>query len=1001
DDHPDLQAPLMDFWVARYGVAAALVALQAACALERRCDVGGSGRPEALWLARVESTGGFGRAPEAWKALRRHLAGVDDGAYREALDAARSVRIGATVRMRAALAYAFPEETDWSREEALKQLETVSRWSASGKGTFYPDECLLASLADPEVAERYLLACHCETPDFPLTLADRLGDSVVAGLLRFLSGDRRLYGAARLHCAAVIVCEELGQVMLEILEEKDQKRRQVAMDYFLGAPRLALNLLSGTPRRNAAARTLLAALVRSHPALVEEVLPGLPPAQREVLEALRQRAEPVAEAAETDLPAVLRQPPWLGPRRRRLPLVVEGVRLVDHPEQVLWQEGERAERPHWSVPQYRGADAGTVAQLQSRVAAGEDVQVWPGILEVLEEEPALELWNNLDCRPSFGWLDEVDTRTILRRLGPRSIPGFLDRPEILLQRVRSARVAPVAARGLTQKRWRRLARQWLVAHPEAAAVGLIPQAVGPLGEERGWAEAALRRLARGHGAMVLAVADRYGPAVREAVDEVLSFDPRHELPDKLPRLPGFFDPEALPRPVLREGRGALPRQSVEHLGLMLAVSQPETPYAGLADLREACDPASLAEFAWQLFQAWYLAGAPPREAWAFYALGHLGDDQSARRLAPLLRAWPAEGFHARAVMGLEVLRGIGTERALMLLHGIAQRARHAGIQARAQETIENVAAELGLSADDLADRLVPDLGLERDGSRTLDYGPRSFRVAFDSHLEPEVVDQDGRRIGDLPKPGKRDDAALAKAARQAWTELKAEARRILKHHLLRLELAMISRRTFRLPVFRACLAEHPFMQHIARRLVWGVLADNGQLQGCLRVCEDGSLADSEDSALQLPEEALLILPHRLELEEATLQRWSTILGDHRILQPFPQVGREVYRPSDPSEKAVRTVEGLRVPAARILSLEQRGWRRGPAGNSGVVSTFVKPLGKDGEAELDFEEGWVVGDLAGAVDSDQTLGLVRLPLAAGEIPPVAYSELVYDLRTLSG
>ena len=61
------------------------------------------------------------------------------------------------------------------------------------------------------------------------------------------------------------------------------------------------------------------------------------------------------------------------------------------------------------------------------------------------------------------------------------------------------------------------------------------------------------------------------------------------------------------------------------------------------------------DFAWALFQRWQAAGYPAKESWALDALALLGDDETVRRLTPMIRAWPGEGGHARAVAGLDVL----------------------------------------------------------------------------------------------------------------------------------------------------------------------------------------------------------------------------------------------------------------------------------------------------------------------------------------------------------
>ncbi|MFV2180136.1 hypothetical protein, partial [Actinomadura sp. LOL_011] len=70
---------------------------------------------------------------------------------------------------------------------------------------------------------------------------------------------------------------------------------------------------------------------------------------------------------------------------------------------------------------------------------------------------------------------------------------------------------------------------------------------------------------------------------------------------------------------------------------------------------------------------------------------------------PVIRAWPGEGGHAKAVTGLDVLAAIGTDTALMHLNTIAQRVKFKALKTRAQEKIDEVAAGLELTAEQLAD----------------------------------------------------------------------------------------------------------------------------------------------------------------------------------------------------------------------------------------------------------------------------------------------------------
>ena len=58
-----------------------------------------------------------------------------------------------------------------------------------------------------------------------------------------------------------------------------------------------------------------------------------------------------------------------------------------------------------------------------------------------------------------------------------------------------------------------------------------------------------------------------------------------------------------------------------------------------------------------------------------------------------------------------------------------------------------------LTPEELADRIVPDLGFGEDMSQTFDYGPRHFTVYLSPSLELEIQDQNGKRLKSLPAPG--------------------------------------------------------------------------------------------------------------------------------------------------------------------------------------------------------------------------------------------------------
>lgn len=649
----------------------------------------------------------------------------------------------------------------------------------------------------------------------------------------------------------------------------------------------------------------------------------------------------------------------------------------------------------------------------------------------LPEALGVPFWNAV-----AGEAETQGSSAVMARFGLPALPGLqavvrakpTENLALALNYGAVGLAAPAARAFAKLKSVRAEGRDWLLKFPEYAACGLIAPALGKAGEARDCAGSALRLLqAQGHTELLLQVAARYDdPAVVEALRAVLDESPLDRFPTKRAKLPEWWQPRGWRRPVLMNGK-ALPDAALDHLGQMLTFPTNEEVYGGIAVVKEACQPESLADFGWDAFSAWLEAGAVGKENWALTALGLLGNDDTARKLTPFLRAWPGEAAHARAVTGLDVLAGIGTDVALMLLNGIAQKVKFKGLQDKAREKIDAIAEARGLSTEELEDRLAPDLGLDEQGTLVLQFGARAFKVGFDETLKPYVreLDAEGRagaRLPDLPKPKKTDDATLSKEATERFKLLKKDVRTIASQQLLRLEVAMCARRRWTPEVFRLFLVEHPLVRHLVQRLIWGVYevphtangggSYGGELQACFRVAEDGSFTTAEDDPFDLPEgESLRIgVPHALELPAADAAAFGQVFADYELLQPFAQIGRDTYTLTDAertSDKLERW-KGAKVPTGRVLGLVNKGWRRGQAQDGGGIWYFLKPLGASKVIELYLDPGIIVG----MVDEypEQELGEVKAgppgswgeiqaPEAFSALDAISASELIRDLEAL--
>ena len=805
-------------------------------------------------------------------------------------------------------------------------------------------------------------------------------------------------------------------------------------------------------------RIMLMTMLISHPTLAEQVIPWLSTPAVAVLKSCQQQLTQPSNHASADLlPAIVVSPPWLSKKKKSpipvldlAPLNLESICTITDTEakefQTHWDwephkpsEGAKNflyslgyRRWDFDTYKYIGAsdsaidawereDFATLIQMFKAHHAPYQGEWHLNSLPFLPMQKAIKLWEFLSKEP------HTAIKPVMLYLRLAGMSGFLHSfsryPQegfAVANYFAATELAPAVARAFNKlKTLRQDARSWLLKYPQHAITGLLPAALGKTGEAQDNARAALRMLTEnGHQPLLQEIARRYNqPEVTDAVNALLALDPLDNHPTKIPTLPTFYQPSLWTRPLLKANAQSLPDSALLHLGEMLRFPQEEALYPGLLQVKDACTTDSLAEFAWDLFTAWQTAGAPSKESWAFTALGVLGNDDTARKLTPLIRAWPGESQHKRATVGLDILAAIGSDIALMQLNGIAQKLKFKALQERAKEKIANIAESRELTVAELEDRLAPDLGLDDNGSLLLDFGPRQFTVSFDETLKPFVRDASGSRLKDLPKPNKSDDELQANNAVNRYKLLKKNARTIAAQQVARLESAMCLRRRWSLENFQLFLVEHPLVRHLTRRLIWGVYSAENQLLACFRVAEDNSSSTADDDLFTLPEGDISIgTPHVLEISPTDAAAFGQLFADYELLPPFRQLDRNSYALTEAERNASELTRwaGRKCPSGRVMGLANKGWIKGEPQDGGWIGWMIKPLGR-WSLIMEIDEGFAVGMSPAELSAEQLLSKLWLWEGKAErygwgsnstqeaqfsvIDAITASELINDIEAL--
>ncbi len=380
-------------------------------------------------------------------------------------------------------------------------------------------------------------------------------------------------------------------------------------------------------------------------------------------------------------------------------------------------------------------------------------------------------------------------------------------------------------------------------------------------------------------------------------------------------------------------------------------------------IRDKLDPMSMARFTESLANWRVEDGAITKYRWALESLEEWGTESSLAKVGEWLRVWIKKRKRSPAQAALGLLARRATDSALHDLDDIAHGNASPAFAEMARQEFAKAATARGLSTEQLADRIVPMLGLDTTGARVFSAGKKQVRAILRAGGKIELRDDDGKILRSMPK-GAISDSTVPSPSE--WLqEIKKRLKGVLAHQANRLERAMIGGRSWPYPEWSTLFLQHPILRTLAPLLVWHAESAGGPM--LFRVAEDYTLADIDDREITLAGDAVIHIPHPISWTQEIRDRWRQLLIDYAIEQPFPQIEREVY-PLSASEQAEPSIMRYVNTAVdrRLLRghLKRRGWLMGVPGGGGSVDFHYRYF-EDGKvsAVLLHEPVFMGGDFS--------------------------------------
>ncbi len=309
-------------------------------------------------------------------------------------------------------------------------------------------------------------------------------------------------------------------------------------------------------------------------------------------------------------------------------------------------------------------------------------------------------------------------------------------------------------------------------------------------------------------------------------------------------------------------------------------------------LAQELNQDELQRFVGEVFLAWIDSGAEAKKKWVLYFCAIHGGSDMLDGLLHYIKEWAENSRGAIAADAVKAMALNGSSQALMSIDNLAHKCKFKQVKNAAVQALDSAAESLGITSDELGDRIIPHLGFGQNMERIFDYGTRQFKVYLTPTLELEVYDENDKKLKSLPAPAKKDTDEVAKKSNNEFKQMKKQLKSIVALQKTRLETALLADRRWSVNAWTNLFVKNPIMHSFAIGLIWAAY-ENDTLVQTFRYMEDGTFNTVDEDEYTLPENCTVGLVHPIDLDKDMLHTWKEQLSDYEIIQPIAQLERPV------------------------------------------------------------------------------------------------------------
>jgi hypothetical protein len=332
--------------------------------------------------------------------------------------------------------------------------------------------------------------------------------------------------------------------------------------------------------------------------------------------------------------------------------------------------------------------------------------------------------------------------------------------------------------------------------------------------------------------------------------------------------------------------------------------------------------SSFSRFILKLFQD---QGAQAKQKHLMTLAALLGNDNTVPLFETLFKRMIDEKRVKVAEMVIHNTMVIGTNKALRLVEFISRKYanKKPALAEAARNSLEAAAKELNLSADELADLIIPNFDFE-DLQRIVKVEEEEYRAMIDLDFSLVFYDENNKKRKSLPKNASKD-------IKDEMNAIAKDLKAVVRMQSGRMEQFLQVGKQWTTDYWMNLFMNHPIMFVYATKLLWIGETNEGE-KVVFRVLEDALMVDIENEEVAVDTLDKIYLYHPILVEEEVRNTWKRVFYDEEISPLVEQVNRPFYfvQPSDIVHGEYKKLPSSEIPkgAEFVKSyLEKRGWSK--------------------------------------------------------------------------